>query len=47
MVKTRYTKADPNHMAEVGPVGPRWEGDPCELSVWPSRVGRKVFPAGL
>ena len=22
MVKTRYTKADPNHMAEVGPVGP-------------------------
>ena len=22
MVKTRYAKADPNHMAEVGPVGP-------------------------
>ena len=22
MVKTRYTKDDPNHMAEVGPVGP-------------------------
>ena len=22
MVKTRYTKTDPNHMAEVGPVGP-------------------------
>src|SRR3954469_5839768 len=22
MVKTRYTKADPNHMAEVGPVAP-------------------------
>ena len=22
MVKTRYTKVDPNHMAEVGPVGP-------------------------
>ena len=21
MVKTRYTKANPNHMAEVGPVG--------------------------
>ena len=21
MVKTRYTKADPNHMAEVGPIG--------------------------
>ena len=22
MVKTRYTKADPNNMAEVGPIGP-------------------------
>ena len=22
MVKTRYTKADPNHMAEAGPIGP-------------------------
>ena len=22
MVKTWYTKADPNHMADVGPVGP-------------------------
>ena len=22
MVKMRYTKADPNHLAEVGPVGP-------------------------
>ena len=22
MVKTRYSKADPNHMAEVGPIGP-------------------------
>ena len=22
MVKTRYKKADPNHMAEVGPMGP-------------------------
>ena len=22
MVKTRYSKADPNHMAEIGPVGP-------------------------
>src|SRR3954470_15222915 len=22
MVKTQYTKADPNHMAEFGPVGP-------------------------
>ena len=23
------------------------EGDPCELSVRPSRIGRKVFPTGL
>ena len=22
MVKTRYTKANPNHMGDVGPVGP-------------------------
>ena len=22
MVKTRYTKLDPNHMVEVGPAGP-------------------------
>ena len=22
MVKTRFTRSDPNHMAEVGPVGP-------------------------
>src|SRR3954462_12821626 len=29
MVKTRYTKAGPNHMAEVGPVGP----DGKEISV--------------
>ena len=29
MVKTRYKKADPNHMAEVGPVGP----DGKEISV--------------
>ena len=29
MVKTRYTKLDPNHMAEVGPAGP----DGQEISV--------------
>ena len=29
MVKTQYTKSDPNHMAEVGPVGP----DGKEISV--------------
>ena len=31
MVKTRYTKADPNHMAEVGPVGP--DGKEIHLSL--------------
>ena len=31
MVKTRYTKADPNHMAEVGPVGPGGKEIPISL----------------
>ena len=31
MVKTRYTKADPNHMAEVGPVGPDRKENPVSL----------------
>ena len=31
MVKTRYTKADPNHMAEVGPVGPDGKEIPVRL----------------
>ena len=31
MVKTRYTKADPNHMAEVGPVGPDRKEIPLSL----------------
>ncbi|XBI65486.1 hypothetical protein VPH35_045320 [Triticum aestivum] len=31
MVKTRYTKADPNHMAEVGPVGPDGKEIPVSL----------------
>ena len=31
MVKTRYVKSDPNHMAEVGPVGPDGKRSP---SVW-------------
>ena len=31
MVKTRYTKADPNHMAEVGPLGPDGEEIPVSL----------------
>ena len=31
MVKKRYTKADPNHMAEVGPVGPDGKEIPVSL----------------
>ena len=31
MVKTRYKKADPNHMAEVGPVGPHGKEIPVSL----------------
>ena len=31
MVKTRYKKEDPNHMAEVGPVGPDGKEIPVSL----------------
>ena len=31
MVKTRFTKSDPNHMAEVGPVGPGGKEIPVSL----------------
>ena len=31
MVKTRYTKADSNHMAEVGPVGSDGKENPASL----------------
>ena len=31
MVKTRYMKADPNHMAEVRPVGPDGKEIPVSL----------------
>ena len=31
MVKMRYTKADPNHMAEVGPVGSDGKEIPVHL----------------
>ena len=31
MVTTRYMKADPNHMAEVGPVGPDGKKIPVSL----------------
>ena len=32
MVKTLYTKADPNHMAEVGPIGPDGKEIPVGLA---------------
>ena len=31
MVKTRYTKMDPNHMARVGPLGSNGEEIPVSL----------------
>ena len=31
MVKTRYTKLNPNHMARVGPLGPNGEEIPVSL----------------
>ena len=31
MVKTRYPKADPNHMAEVAPAGPDGKEIPVSL----------------
>ena len=31
MVNTRYTKLDPNHMAEVGPAGPDGQEIPVSL----------------
>jgi hypothetical protein len=31
MVKTRYPKVDPNHMAEVGPVGANGKEIPVSL----------------
>ena len=31
MVKTLYTRLDPNHMAEVGPVGPDGQEIPVNL----------------
>ena len=32
MVKTRYTKANPNHIAKVGPVGPDGKEIPVSLA---------------
>ena len=41
MVKTRYKKADPNHMAEVGPVGP--DGKEIPVSVVYGQVELAVY----
>ena len=37
MVKTRYTKLDPNHMARVGPIGS--EGKEIPVSLVYDQVG--------
>ena len=37
MVKTRYTKLDPNHMARVGPVGS--DGNEIPVSLVYDQVG--------
>ena len=47
MVKTRYTKADPNHMAEVGPVGPDGKEIPVSLVYVQVELAAKNFPTGL
>ena len=44
MVKTRYTKADPDHMAEVEPVGP--DGKEIPISLVYDQVAL-AFPTGL
>ena len=41
MVKTRYTKADPNHMAKVGPVGPDGKEIPVSLVYGQVELGTK------
>ena len=41
MVKTRYKKADPNHMAEVGPVGPDGKEIPVSLVYGPVELAAK------
>ena len=44
MVKTRYTKADRNHMAEVGPVGPDGKEIPVSLVYGQVKLTAKYFP---
>ena len=43
MVKTRYTKADPNHMDEVGPVGPDGKEIPVSLMYDQVELAAKYF----
>ena len=43
MVKTRYSKADPNHMAEVGPIGPDGKEIPVSLVYSQVELGAKYF----
>ena len=46
MVKTRYTKADPNNMAEVGPVGPDGKEIPMSLVYGQVEFWPPNFPNG-
>ena len=43
MVKTRYTQLDPNHMAEVGPVGPDGQEIPVSLVYDQVKLAAKYF----
>ena len=44
MVKTWYTKADPNHMAKVGPVGPDGKEIPVSLVYGQVELAAKYSP---
>ena len=43
MMKTRYTKFDPNHMAEVGPAGPDGQEIPVSLVYDQVALATKYF----
>ena len=43
MVKTRYTKADPTHMAEVGPMGPDGKKIPVSLVYGQVELAAKYY----
>ena len=45
-MKTRYTKADPNHMAEVGPMGPDGKEIPVSLVYGQVELAAKYFQQG-